>query len=157
MQRPPTSRARSNPPRADAAPPGGARSSPTRIRYASTQPRHTSNPRVAAIAIAARRRHHRASLAEAHPATGPLPEWADTATVGWTRDKAASTRPTPSPLAVRATRQLAPVAARQRDGEGGELAAARVARGLSRGRPRRRATHGDLGGRARPDPPEGDA
>jgi hypothetical protein len=85
-----------------------------------------------------------------------LPEWADAATEGWTRDKAASTRPTPSPLAVRATRQLALAAARQRDGEGGELAAARVVRGRSRGRPRRRATHGDLGGRARPDPPEGD-
>ncbi|XP_035820251.1 translation initiation factor IF-2-like [Zea mays] len=156
MRRPPTSRARSSLPRANAAPPGGARSSPPRIRYASTQSRHTSNPRAAAIAVAARRRRHRASLAGAHPATGPLPEWADAATVGWTHDKAASTRPTPSPLAVRATHQLAPAAARQRDGEGGELAATRVARGRSRGRPRRRATHGDLGGCARPDPPEGD-
>jgi hypothetical protein len=34
------------------------------------------------IAVAARRRHHRASLADAHQAAGPLPEWADAATVG---------------------------------------------------------------------------
>ena len=157
MRRPPTSRARSSPPRVDAAPHGGARSSPPRIRYASTQPRHTSNPeqqrlpsrRVgAAIGPASWTR----TQPQARCLSGRTPPpWAGRATT----DKAASIRPTPSPLAVRATRQLAPAAARQRDGEGGELAAARVTRGRSRGRPRRRATHGDLGGRARPDPPVG--
>ncbi|ONM30528.1 hypothetical protein ZEAMMB73_Zm00001d040088 [Zea mays] len=138
--------------------PGGVRSSPPRIRYASTQPRHTSNPeqqrlpsrRVgAAIGPASWTR----TQPQARCLSGRTPPpWAGRATT----DKAASIRPTPSPLAVRATRQLAPAAARQRDGEGGELAAARVTRGRSRGRPRRRATHGDLGGRARPDPLEGD-
>jgi hypothetical protein len=52
--------------------------------------------------------------------------------------RAASTPPPPSLLAARATHQLAPAAARQRDGEGGELAAARlaaaqVAKGATRG------------------------